>query len=167
MNLEQAIAGWDGKSSSDIAEIYAGYQGVGDFVSDIIKLSHQPALQKGTTWLLKKHLENKAELKASDCTLLLRLLPQLEHWEARLHLLQCLPYIRISPDEVSAVDAFLRNNLGDTHKFVRAWAYNGFYELALQYPAYQHEAKQLFDLAMREEAPSVKARIRNITQQGF
>ena len=62
---------------------------------------------------------------------------------------------------------FLRNCLVDNNKFVRAWAYNGFYELAVQYPEYEKETKQFFEMAMRDEAPSVKSRIRNIMKKGF
>lgn len=62
---------------------------------------------------------------------------------------------------------FLRNCLISDNKFVRAWAYNGFYELALQYPAYKTEVKKFLDMAMKDEAASVKARVRNILKRGF
>jgi len=62
------------------------------------------------------------------------------------------------------VEIFLRVCLLDNNKFVRAWAYKGFYELAVQYPK---ETRQFFEMAMRDEAPSVKSRIRNIMKKGF
>ncbi len=61
----------------------------------------------------------------------------------------------------------MRKCLEDDNKFVRAWAYNGFYELAKQYPEYRTEAGQLFEMALRDEAASVKARVRNVMKQGF
>ncbi len=35
----------------------------------------------------------------------------------------------------------------------------------MQYPAYIEEPKQFFEMAMRDEAPSVKSRIRNIMKK--
>ena len=55
----------------------------------------------------------------------------------------------------------------ENNKLVRAWAYNGFYEISRQYPEYKEETKKLFAMAMKDEAPSVKARIRNIMRTGF
>jgi len=53
------------------------------------------------------------------------------------------------------------------NKFVRSWAYNGFYGLSRQYPEYIQETKQFFEVAMKDEAPSVKARIRNVTKNSL
>ncbi|MEW8322573.1 MAG: hypothetical protein AB2606_07985 [Candidatus Thiodiazotropha taylori] len=69
--------------------------------------------------------------------------------------------------EQEEVSAFLRECLTSSNKFVRAWSYNGFYELAIQHPQYQQETKVFFEMAMRDKAPSVKARIRNIMKRGF
>jgi len=96
-----------------------------------------------------------------------KLLPQFGHWETKLHILQCIPFLQIAKTEKKEVEAFLRKCLVDNNKFVRAWAYNGFYEISVQYPEYRNETKQFFDMAMRDEAPSVKARIRNIMKMGF
>jgi len=90
-----------------------------------------------------------------------------EHWEAKLHILQSLPYLPIAERNRKAVEAFLRLTLTDANKFVRAWSYNGFYELARQHPKYQAETEQFFQMAMRDEAASVKARIRNIMKKGL
>ena len=65
------------------------------------------------------------------------------------------------------VETFLRECLVNDTKFVRAWAYSGLYELAFQYPEYKEEAKQLFEMAMRDEPASVKSRIRKVMKEGF
>ncbi len=59
------------------------------------------------------------------------------------------------------------HTLTDHNKFVRAWSYNGFFELSRQHSEYLDETKQFFQMTMRDEAPSVKARIRNIMKTGF
>lgn len=167
MSLKQEIASWDGKSSSDIDAIYTRHCDDEYFDSKIIEFSRKAVLQKGATWLLKRHLEDGQKLEANKSAALFKLLPKLEHWESRLHILQCLPYMQISKAAKENVEIFLRSCLMGDNKFERAWAYSGFYELSLQYPEYKEETKQFFEMAMRDEAPSVKARIRNIQKKGF
>ncbi len=50
-------------------------------------------------------------------------------------------------------------------KFVRAWAYDAFYRLATQHPGYRPEVWRLLEQGMQEEAPSVKARIRQLLRE--
>lgn len=52
--------------------------------------------------------------------------------------------------------------LSDNNKFVRAWAYNGLYELSRQYEDLRIETMLLLDAGLNDEAASVRARIRNI-----
>ena len=40
-------------------------------------------------------------------------------------------------------------------------AAQSLYEVSIQYPEYKKETKEFFEMALRDEAPSVKARIRN------
>ena len=82
-----------------------------------------------------------------------------------MHLLQCLPYLTIDTREVKQLEPFLRRCLQSENKFVRAWGYNGFNELALQHADFKPEVDSLLAAALEEEAPSVKARIRNILKQ--
>ena len=167
MSIEQEIISWDGKSSSDLGAIYSRYKDNNAFVPQIVELSKQEALQKGATWLLKHYLENGGVIDANQVSKMYKLLPNLNHWETKLHMLQCIPYMRIAKAEKMDVETFLRKCLADSNKFVRAWAYNGFYEISSQYPEYKNETMQFFEMAMRDEAPSVKARIRNLLKKGF
>ncbi len=167
MSLKQEIINCNGKSASDINAIFNRHKNDDSFVSNVIVLSKQKELQKGTTWLLKKHLENGGKIDADDASRIYSLLPEFDHWETKLHILQCLPYMKIAKTENKRVAIFLRQCLTNSNIFVRAWAYNGFYTLSTQYPEYKEETKQFFEMAMRDEAPSVKARIRNIVKNGF
>ncbi len=167
MSIEQEIISWDGKSSSDIAEVYNRHCNNDVLPKVLIRLSRKTELQKGTTWVLKRYLENGKKIDPYDVSELVELVPQFEHWESRLHFLQCLPFLAIDESQQSAIELFLRKCIKDANKFVRAWAYNGFYVLACQYPEHKPEVLQFFDLAMRDEAASVKARIRQIMKKGF
>jgi hypothetical protein len=73
----------------------------------------------------------------------------------------------LEPECRSELERFVRIKLSDPNKFVRAWAYKGFYELAKAFPEYQTEASQFFEMAMRDEPASVKTRVGKILKQGF
>lgn len=165
--IEQEISAWDGKSTEDINAVYCRNCNEDSFTRQIVEFSSVESLQLGATWLLKRHLENGRDLTEKETTLIFRAMPMLENWEAKLHLLQCLPYLAILKNEKYLVERFLRECLMDANKFVRAWSYSGFYEISVQYPEYQKEAAQLFEMAMKDESASVKARIRNVVKKGL
>ena len=165
MNFQKEIENWDGKSAKDIAEIYKQHCHDKAFKSNILMLIANPRTQKGSTWLLKHHLENNIGLDDQELNELYNKLDILEYWESKLHILQSLPFLIIPETHKKTLERFLRACLVENNKFVRAWAYNGFYELATQYPEYTQETKAFFEMAMRDEAPSVKARIRNILKK--
>ncbi|NOX92931.1 MAG: hypothetical protein GXP18_10930 [Gammaproteobacteria bacterium] len=167
MSIKLEIAQWDGKSTNDIGEIYHRHCHDSSLTTVIITLVADEALQKGATWLLKRYLENENRLMDTEIAKIYDHLSILTQWESRLHILQCFPFMPILKSRKKKVESFLRDCLLDNNKFVRAWAYNGFYELAVQYPEYKKEACQFFEMAMRDEAPSVKSRIRNILKKGF
>lgn len=167
MSIEQDISRWDGKSAEDIKVVFELYRELPDFADRLVELLHDESLQKGASWLLKALLESGHALTPIQEKVILSMLAEFENWETKLHILQCLPYMRVDQQSAQALYYFLRSNLDDDNKFVRAWSYNGFYELSRQYPEYAEETRQYFDLAMRDEAASVKARIRNILKKGF
>jgi len=165
--IKQEISQWDGKSADTINAIFSCYSQQSEFIPEIIVLIEHESYQKGATWLLKKYFETGEALAQDQITRIYKLLPLIQHWESKLHILQCIPYMPVLKSEKKILEAFLRKCMLDYNKFVRAWTYNGFYELSLQYPEYQQETQQFFEMAMRDEAASVKARIRNIMKKGF
>lgn len=162
MSLQQAIKHWDGRSSEDISAIYEEHKHSDQFIHQLLQLSKRQAWQTGASWLLKHSLEDGIELGGEEIAQMVESFTPELNWQARLHLLQSLPYLSIDSFPKSRLEAFLRRSLSEQNKFVRAWAYNGFYLLAVQYPEHREEVKHFFDLAMRDEPASVKARIRNI-----
>ena len=165
MNPRDALISWDAKSADDITAIYFDYFGAPDFTNIIINLIEDVETQNGATWLLKKHLELGETLTKPQVKQIYDSLLKLNHWEAKLHVLQSMSYLPISIKQKNSVESFLRTCLTDKNKFVRAWTYNGFYELARQHPEYQDEVDAMLAEALQKEAASVKARIRNILKQ--
>lgn len=164
--MQQDLALWDGKSSTDIQNIYHSHNNGRHFVPDIVNLITSGTQSKGASWLLKRYLENDGKLTNQQIHQIYKALPIINNWETRLHLLQSIPYLPISNTDKNTVEDFVRDGLTGLNKFVRAWSYHGFYELARTFPEFRTEAKQLFELAMNDEAASVKARIRNL-KKGF
>lgn len=167
MHLKADILNWYGKSVIDLSDIYKARSTEPDFIDELIDLCKTEAPQIAATWLIKKHCENKAVFTQSQILQLYTSLSHLKKWQSKLHILQSMPYLAIAPSVKKTVEYFLRACLQQPEKFVRAWTYNGFYELAQQYPEYQEEAILFFEMAMRDEAPSVKARVRTIMKKGF
>ncbi|MFH1303970.1 MAG: hypothetical protein ABIK07_23185 [Planctomycetota bacterium] len=165
MKLPQEIANWDGKSVEALQAIYDCHGLEAEFGAALIPLLKEPGLARGASWLLKRYLEEGSVLTAADVKRVFQSLPDLVEWETSLHLLQSLSYLTIGKRDVKQVEAFLRRCLASDNKFVRAWAYNGFYELSLQHPLFQAETDQLLEQALEDEAASVKARVRNILKQ--
>ncbi len=167
MCIEQEIAAWNGKSATDIKAIYNAHSAETDFADTIIALIPTQACEKGATWLLKAWLEAGNKLKKPQISKIYGTLEHLENWQAKLHVLQSIPLMPIADSESKNVYIFLKLTLSDQNKFVRAWTYNGFYELSRQHSEYLNETTQYFEMAIHDEAPSVKARIRTIMKKGF
>ncbi len=162
MELQQTLANWDGKTAVPLEELYDQAAAMPDFIPTLLPLIASENTQSGATWLLKHHVAQGNQLSSAIIAQIYALLPQQVWWDAKLHLLQCLPYWVVPKTAVSTIHTFLHQCLKEQNKFVRAWAYNGFYELARQHAQYQTECKILLAHATQEEAASIKARIRKI-----
>ena len=96
MSIEQEILGWDGKSAIDIQAVYDRCHTESNFIDTIIKLLLTQAHEKGATWLLKAWLEAGNILETSQISKIYESLTQLKHWEAKLHVLQCISFMPIT-----------------------------------------------------------------------
>ncbi|MDY6828383.1 MAG: hypothetical protein SV583_03320 [Pseudomonadota bacterium] len=159
--LERATVAWDGKSHDAIVEVYNRYGADPPFVQSVLQLISRTECQPGATWLLKAWVQAGGRLNQQDTSQLVDALGALTGWQAKLHILQCLPFVVFDASHKQPVAAFLRSNLTEANAFVRAWSYGGFVELARQHPDYQMEVERLVTLAMRDESAAVKARLRN------
>lgn len=167
MTLETDIRAWDGKSTDDILAIYRTHQSSNALIENVLSALHDSTTCKGASWILKHHLESGCKISQWQLDRLFSGLDELSSWESRLHILQLLQYVELMGRNKMALERFMRRCLVDNNKFVRAWAYNGFYLLATCFPEYEKEVRHFFEMALHDEAPSVKARIRNIMKQGF
>ncbi len=162
MSLEDEIKQWDGKSKSDISEIYVKYSDADDFLNVLLKIATDPNCSEGATWLIKHALEQKVELNEKQISSFCELIEGELPWQSILHILQILPFFTVPKEHKHKMMAFVRNHTEHENKFVRAWAYNGLYELANTYSEYRDGLSIVFDAAEETEPAAIKARIRNV-----
>ncbi len=158
------LSAFDGKHLPPLVAIVAEVTPTKPVLNEIISLAMDPDLriQTASTWLLKNWAEKGVRLTQAQLEALFASLPEIAHWEARLHLCQILPHVRIPKECDKILVWFLEGCLQDENKYLRAWAYNGFYELSQQFPAYNDRVNGILEAGEMEKSAAVKARIRNI-----
>ncbi len=170
MDLNSLVAAWDGKSVSTISQIYHDHKNTAEFGRHLINCLGDAESERGVTWLIKHHLEQgwmeRGEgPNTNETAAMIKALPTLTHWEARLHLLQSLDHFEIPKSSAAPLATFLETAIKDNAKFVRAWAYHGWYVLADQHPTYLPQATALLEEAQStESAASVKVKVRKALQ---
>lgn len=164
--LSEEIGSWDGKYAAALQSIYERHRDEANFVATILAHVADVESQRAATWLLKKHLEAGNSLTYAECRTVFDVLSDQDHWESKLHVLQCLPYLDIREDDRVSLEEFLDACIRSEKKFVRAWAYNGFNELSMRFPRYREKVDDMLAQASESEAASVRARIRNILNSG-
>lgn len=105
--LSEEIASWDGKSAAALEAAYERHSAEEGFVTTILAHLLDAELQRAATWLLKKHLKVGNPLSVAGCRAVFGGLSVQEHWESRLHILQCLPYLDIPEDDTVGLEQFL------------------------------------------------------------
>ena len=73
-----------------------------------------------------------------------------------------VPHLPIPSGYAEALCDSLRNLSRHQNTFVRAWAYGGLHRLAELYPEYRSEVSPLLEGAKKDEAASVRARLRQL-----
>jgi hypothetical protein len=162
-NLAHLLRKWDGKKVGFLEEIYEERAEDGMFWEKIVFLAEQEKdLQKAATWLIKHHYDLRNELPQKIINQLLVMCNDLESWEAQLHVLQLLPFVAIAQDYMQIVEYFVRTSLQSKHKFVRAWTFQGFFEIVKIIPEYAQELYRLCQEALPTESASVQSKLRKV-----
>lgn len=159
------LPAWDGSSTAALEALYSRWSATGSIADSLIALLAEPDQQNSATWLLKRCCDEGVALTAGQCTQLIDCLPSLVDWPARLHLLQCLPYIDVPDAHAATVTAYVLAQLEHDRTFVRAWAYGALHRLGQAHPAYTDTARERIAWALEHEAPSVTARLRRLGVQ--
>lgn len=149
----------------ELREVYEKYHSSKDFWKSVSEYLLQTDLQPGATWLCKHHTDQKKQIPAKVFSNLLLEAPKFSNWQSKLHVLQLLPAYSIPKHCLDAVNQLSHDALNADNKFLRAWGYQGVFELTKTKPELLPEAKAMFELALQREAASVRARVRHILKE--
>ncbi|MEP0067996.1 hypothetical protein [Pyruvatibacter sp.] len=163
MSLKDVSAQWDGKTIEPMLQVYDINKADPAFGPELLKSLGDIKSERGITWLVKHHLEQGWRPQSNrETSVILKALPGTNHWEAHLHLLQCLPYLTIASRQTEHLWDHLQSAIQDEAKFVRAWAYHGLYVLAAQHPRFSAQVLEILKRGLdTETAASAKVKIRH------
>ena len=158
MSLLNKLEQWDGVHTEQLIEAYG--DGSNQLINQTITLTANPKVEVAATWLLKHHIDSGGTLSDRQSRDIVSVLQQLDHWAARLHILQILESVTVQQDEWSLVESFCRSGIGHDGKFVRAWSFRGLALVAENVPDLKPEVIRLCEDAIADEAASVKVQLR-------
>ena len=163
-DLRATLDAFDGVHTNTLEKIAATLPCEPCILSDLcdLTLSGESKLQSASTWLLKRASERGVTFNDEQSRMLLEVLLRKSHWEAKLHILQMLDKLTIPAKAVQPLWTRLREMSVDVNKLIRAWSYHGIAALAEQHPKYRAEAVRWLEQGERDDAPSVRARIRRL-----
>lgn len=164
-NLAADIESWDKKKVQVIIGIYQTYCARIDFADDLLRLLEKSisTYEQGVTWLIKHHVEQGGMLaKRQVSTLLRKILPNLDHWEAKLHVFQILPLIVIPTSCASIVFNTAMINCSTNKVFLRAWCFQAMAEACRVDQRYTQQVNSICQRAIKTESAAVRARIKMV-----
>ncbi len=166
MSLMSQLQTFDGKHIDTLEKVAEQVTPDNALIEELCEITKQKEakLQTATTWLLKRFQERGVVYAPSQIETILELFEYINHWEAKLHLLQILPALDIPSQQKERLYQTLIGYLQDNKKFVRAWSYNGLALLADKFPKYRPEVIRRLKDGQQEESASIKARIRNMAK---
>lgn len=162
MTLRAAIAACDSKSTSELQEVFEQHETLVDLIPNLAKFSEDPKLEIAATWLIKRAVDKGHRPDSETEARILRLLPVAHTWQARLHVLQCIPKLTISKAVQTDIARTLYRLSKDRNNFIRAWAYSGLFYLSEQHRQHRARVDSILHRARQSESPAVKARLRNL-----
>ena len=162
--LEAQLQHFDGKHVDSLFRVGRMLPLESTTIDQLIELAERsdPPMQIAATWLLKYVQSQKLTFSSSQITRLVEQLGGSAPWESRLQLLQMLPQLVIPATCTETLFQVLLLPLSGRNKFIRAWAYTGLHVLASQHRSYVKEVVPLLEQALKDEAASVSARVRQL-----
>jgi len=168
MKLLYHVKKWDGKDIDFLKKTYDHYSCDPGFQRDVLdSLALTERHQSAASWLLRRSLQRGYRPDEQQAAIIFEAMTKCNGWEAQLNLLQCMELLVVPESARFAVENYLRQALTHNNKFVRAWAYNGFYQLARQHRELRDEALEIMRMGQRDEPAAVKARIRNALKNPY
>lgn len=164
MNLLAELSKFDGKHREPLEKLASQVAHDVQVVDLLVAAAESDVgkLQAGATWVIKRLCDSGKHFSATETRSVLKLIPKVGNVEAKLHLLQLLPNLKVSKRQAWTLFGVIEEFLNaEENKFLRAWSYNALIDLADKEPQLRDRASAYAGVAREEESASVKARIRN------
>lgn len=157
---------WDHKDTQALYKMYENLPETEDLTRVLGEIVQSEPLTLPTiSWLMKHHLEKRQNSRIEKEPII-NLFPMAKDWSTRLHLLQILPYLPLGTDDIEPLLPIIEDWLeNEPNKFVKAWAYNALAIFTRLIPDLLPETEERFSLALEEESPAVRARIRKAIKE--
>lgn len=163
MSLLYDLAQFDGKAAAVLQDIFrANHPPSGDVLDTLVDVvgDDDAHMQTGASWLLRYYLADGFELTQAQVSRLASHLAGVHDGFGRLHLCQALRDLDVPSVDAEAFAEFIRDSAASRNTFLRAWAPDAFFRLALRHERYMDEARTMVVTALSDPAPSVRARAR-------
>lgn len=167
MNIREELSAFDGKHTQPLEALTGSRSPQPSLVQELIRITKDENvnLQTAATWMLKRYQEQGRVFSDRETERILDTYSLVPGWEAKLHLLQIFDGFTIPASRAETTFRNLVHSVNDENKFVRAWSYSGLAKVAEEHGEFRSEASTLLRSGEEDEAPSVRARIRNVKKR--
>ena len=154
---------WDGKHTAFLKAVYTINNKNPLFIDDLISIySTNAELEHAATWLIKHHIDLGERLHKEKLGHLLKKLGKLNHWESQLHVLQLVPKVTITQEHAQLIEPEVRKLLQSEKKFVKAVAYEAYFEVVKLFPELNNEFLLICEDAFEKESASVRSKLKKL-----
>jgi len=165
-DLSKELSKCDRKHTDHLIEIYQNNQGKPEFLDKIIDVYVScDDLEHSTTWLIKHFIDNGTKLSQTQADKVLANISKLDFWESKLHILQITPKINLTLKNAKLIEPSVNTMMKSDKKFVKAAAYEAYFEIVKLIPELRNEFTILCENALETESASIKSKVKRILKQ--
>ncbi len=161
-SLSENIDKYDGKHTDVLEEIVKKSPTHSDIAELLHSFNRNERTQEAVSWVLKAWVDQGCQI---DDTLLRQWYEFTilsGTWPPVLHLVQALNTLTLSKSQAATMGKSIIEWTTHENKMVRAWSYTVLYKITVEYPGLFKNAQAILERGSKDEAPSVRARLRKI-----
>ena len=161
-SIRKKLQAWDGQKMDYLASIYSNYAETKGLDEIIQLFSEDPGIQVATSWLLKHHIDTGGGFSPNQLEKILLHFKEISDWPGRLHILQIIPQVGLTIKQSELLEPVVGEFLYSENKFVRAAAYEAYFEIVRNIPPLQNEFRIQCEDSLEKVSASVRVKIRRI-----
>lgn len=160
--LELALADYDGRHAEVLQQIVADVAPTAAVLRQAVRLTGcltgrgDAVVAKGASYVLWAWLTEGAKASPRVVADLADILPRLDDKWVMLHVVRCVPLVRVEARQAKAFAAMLQRASQREFPFLRAWSVDSMHKLSLEHPSLAADARRMMEAALDDEAPSVR-----------